>query len=59
MEPATEVDSEFPSILANDATEPSLYQAAQFHLRQALQAITDLSPGRNPEKRKAHDDVPT
>lgn len=57
MEPATEVDSEFPSILANDATEPSLYQAAQFHLRQALQALTDLSPGRDPEKRKAHEDV--
>ena len=57
MEQTVEASSEFPSIVADDSMGPSPYQAAQFHLRQALQALTDLSPGRDPEKRKAHDDL--
>ena len=57
MEPSAEVSSEFPSLVADDATGPTPYQSAQFHLRQALQALTDLSPGRDPERRKAHEDV--
>jgi hypothetical protein len=57
MEPNAEVSAEFPSFVDDDAIGPSPYQAAQFHLRQSLQALSELSPGRDPEKRKAHDDV--
>ena len=57
MEPSADVSAEFPSLIEDDAIGPSPYQAAQFHLRQSLQALSELSPGRDPEKRKAHDDV--
>ena len=57
MEPNAEVSAEFPSFVDDDAIGPSPYQAAQFHLRQSLQSLSELSPGRDPEKRKAHGDV--
>jgi transcriptional regulator with XRE-family HTH domain len=57
MEQPAETSSEFPSLVSDESIGPSPYQSAQFHLRQALQALTDLSPGRDPERRKAHEDV--
>ncbi len=57
MESSAEVSSEFPSIIADDEVGPAPYQAAQFHLKQALQALSELSPGKDHEKRKAQDDV--
>lgn len=57
METHAEFSSEFPSIVAEAEVGPSPYQAAQFHLRQALQALTDLAPGTDLEQRKAHEDV--
>ena len=57
MEMNVEVSSEFPSLVAEPEEGPSPYQSAQFHLRQALQALSDLAPGKDREKRKAHDDV--
>lgn len=57
MEISAEFSAEFPSLVAEQETEPSPYQSAQFHLRQALQALTDLAPGKDPERRKAHADV--
>lgn len=57
MEMNAEVSSEFPSLVAEPEEGPSPYQSAQFHLRQALQALSDLAPGKDREKRKAHDDV--
>ena len=50
MEPNAEVEAVFPSIVDEDTSGPPPYQAAQFHLRQALQAISDLVPGTDPEK---------
>jgi hypothetical protein len=52
MEQPAETSSEFPSLVSDESIGPSPYQSAQFHLRQALQALTDLSPGRDPERRK-------
>ena len=57
MQPSAAVSSEFPSVVADDTSEPSPYQAALFHLRQGLQALADLSPGKDPEKRKAHEEL--
>ena len=57
MEPNAEVEAVFPSIVDEDTSGPPPYQAAQFHLRQALQAISDLVPGTDIEKLKAKDDV--
>lgn len=57
MQSSAEASSEFPSVVAEDSNEPSPYQAALFHLRQGLQALTDLAPGKDPEKRKAHEDL--
>ena len=57
MQPNAEVSSEFPSIMATADTEPSPYQAALFHLRQGLQALSDLAPGKNREKRQAYDEL--
>ena len=57
METSAEVLSEFPSLMMEDTTKASPYRAAQFHLRQALQALSDLAPGRDSEKRKAQDDA--
>jgi transcriptional regulator with XRE-family HTH domain len=57
MESASESSSEFPSIILDDTAGSAPYLAAQFHLRQALQALSDLAPGKDPEKRKAQDDV--
>lgn len=57
MESSAEVSAEFPSIIDDDTSGPPPYHAAQFHLRQALQAISDLVPGHDPEKLKAKDDV--
>ena len=57
MEQPAETSSEFPSLISDESIGPSPYQSAQFHLRQALQALTDLSPGRDPERRKAYEDV--
>ena len=54
-EPA--IQTEFPSLRAADTQEPSPYQAALFHLRQGLQALTDLSPGRSRGKRQARDEL--
>ena len=57
MEMNAEVSSEFPSLVAEPEEGPSPYQSAQFHLRQALQALSDLAPGKDREKRKVYDDV--
>lgn len=51
------ISSEFPSVLADDTLEPSPYQAALFHLRQGMQALCDLSPGTDRDKRAAHDEL--
>lgn len=51
------ISSEFPSVLGDSELEPSPYQAALFHLRQGLQALSDLSPGAEPEKRQAHEEL--
>ncbi len=57
METSAEDLPEFPSLMMEDTTKASPYRAAQFHLRQALQALSDLAPGRDSEKRKAQDDA--
>ncbi len=57
MQAEAAISSEFPSVVTDDSIEPSPYQAALFHLRQGLQALHDLSPGKDPEKRQAHDEL--
>ncbi len=49
--------SEFPSVVSDGPTEVSSYQAALFHLRQGLQALTNLSPGDDADKQQAHEDL--
>ena len=57
MQVEAAISSEFPSVIGGDTLEPSPYQAALFHLRQGLQALGDLSPGADREKRLAHDEL--
>ena len=57
MQPEVAVSSEFPSVIADDTSQPSAYQAALFHLRQGLQALCELSPGKDQEKKQAHEEV--
>ncbi len=57
MQVEAAISSEFPSVIGGDTLEPSPYQAALFHLRQGLQALGDLSPGADREKRQAHDEL--
>ena len=57
MEAEAAFSSEFPSVLVEEAIEPSPYQAALFHLQQGLQALCDLSPGKDRERRQAHEEL--
>ncbi len=57
MQPNADTSSEFPSVISDETMEPSPYQAALFHLRQGLHALAGLSPGKDPEKRKAHEEL--
>jgi len=52
MKLSAEVSVEFPSLIEDNAIGPSPYQAAQFHIRQLLQALSELSPGRDRDKRQ-------
>lgn len=54
MQPNAAVASEFPSIIGDNALEPSPFEVALFHLRQGLAALCDVSPGKDPEKKEAH-----
>ena len=51
------ISSEFPSVLSAEPQGLSTYQAALFHLRQGLQALSDLSPGDDADKQQAHEDL--
>ena len=53
MQTSAAVSSEFPSIVSDGGLEPSPFEAAMFHLRQGLAALSDLSTGRDPEKKEA------
>ena len=57
MQSEAAVSSEFPSVIADDASQPSAYQAALFHLRQGLQALCELAPGKDRETKAAHDEI--
>lgn len=57
MQPEAAVSSEFPSVISDDTSQTSAYQAALFHLRQGLQALCELSPGKDREKKDAHEEV--
>ena len=57
MQSEAAVSSEFPSVISDDTSQTSAYQAALFHLRQGLQALCELSPGTDREKQEAHEEV--
>lgn len=57
MQPNAAVSSEFPSVIGGNALEPSPFEAAMFHLRQGLAALCDLTPGKDPQKKEAHEEV--
>lgn len=57
MQVESAFETEFPTLLQDDTLAPSPYHAALFHLRQGLQALAILAPGKDPRQRAARDEI--